>query len=355
MKASTQRALALLDQCLSLTMTHVKQIQCHLTVSGTLLDPHAATKIISFCAVSDHGDLNHAYQLFHHLPNPSKLIWNTMVRAFAEKNEPIKAVCLYKNMLHIGFLPNNYTFSFLLRACAHLSDISLGKIFHAQVVRLGWESYDFVQNGLIHLYATCDCMESARKLFDTSVNRDVITWTALINGYVKSGLVVVAREERVSDSTRSDGGAMPSHQRKGLTSGRGRMRAAIFFQNIGADESKYSESPCPVGPMPEPYHDACKANPMPSHCFRHPFGSSCRYQDHLLLRSVRPWRLEPRLSTFSPFTQSIQTHLEHHVGDRSHAPMEEIMLMLLAIDTHLKFSWHDDDSDDDIDCDKINE
>ncbi|KAM3712610.1 hypothetical protein ACJW30_01G195400 [Castanea mollissima] len=175
-------------------MTHVKQIQSHLTVSGTLLDPHAATKIISFCAVSNHGDLNHAYQLFHHLPNPSKLIWNTMVRAFAEKNEPIKAVCLYKNMLHIGFLPNNYTFSFLLKACAHLSDISLGTIFHAQVVRLGWESYDFVQNGLIHLYATCDCMESARKLFDTSVNRDVITWTALINGYVKSGLVVVARE-----------------------------------------------------------------------------------------------------------------------------------------------------------------
>ena len=90
------------------------------------------------------------------------------------------------------------------------------------------------------------------------------------------------------------------------------FQAAIFFQNIGADESKYSESSCPVGPMPEPYHDACKANPMPSHCFRHPFGSSCRYQDHLLLRSVRPWRLEPRLSTFSPFTQSIQTHLEHH-------------------------------------------
>ena len=50
---------------------------------------------------------------------------------------------------------------------------------------------------------------------------------------------------------------------------------------------------------------------------------------------------------------------EFVAGDRSHAPMEEIMLMLLAIDTHLKFSRHhdddDDDDDDDIDCDKINE
>ena len=84
-----------------------------------------------------------------------------MVRAFAEKNEPVKSVYLYKNMLDIGFLPNNYTFSFLLRACAHLSDISLGKILHAQIVRLGWESYEFVQNGLIHLYAICDCMNLA--------------------------------------------------------------------------------------------------------------------------------------------------------------------------------------------------
>lgn len=117
-----------------------------------------------------------------------------MVRAFSERNEPLKALSLYKDMLESGFLPNNYTFSFLLRACADLSDVSLGLILHSQVIRLGWESYDFVQNGLIHLFATCNCMGAARKLFDGSVNRDVITWTALINGYVKGGLVRVARE-----------------------------------------------------------------------------------------------------------------------------------------------------------------
>ncbi|GFS39445.1 pentatricopeptide repeat (PPR) superfamily protein [Actinidia rufa] len=76
-------------------------------------------------------------------------MWNTMIRAFVEKNEAVK---------------------------------------------LGWESYDFVQNGLIHLGATCSCMDSARKLFETSLNRDVITWTAVINGYVKSGQVGIARE-----------------------------------------------------------------------------------------------------------------------------------------------------------------
>uniref|UniRef100_A0A5B7B7L1 Pentatricopeptide repeat-containing protein n=1 Tax=Davidia involucrata TaxID=16924 RepID=A0A5B7B7L1_DAVIN len=190
---SSRRALSLLDQpCL--TMTHIKQIQSHLIVSGTISDPFAAGKLIAFCAISDRGDLSHAYSLFHLLPNRSTFMWNTMIRAFAEKNEATKAVSLYKQMVESGFLPNNYTFSFLLRACADLSECMLGLIYHAQAIRLGWECYDFVQNGLIHLYATCNCMVSARKLFDTSLNRDVITWTAVISGYAKSGQVVHARQ-----------------------------------------------------------------------------------------------------------------------------------------------------------------
>ncbi|PPS09981.1 hypothetical protein GOBAR_AA10663 [Gossypium barbadense] len=105
-------------------------------------------------------------------------------RIFVEKNENATALSLYKNMLQTGFLPNNYTFSFVLRACTDKSPVGLAS--HAQVIKLGWESYDFVLNGLIHLYANWSSMEAARKLFDVSTCRDVITWTALINGYVKS-------------------------------------------------------------------------------------------------------------------------------------------------------------------------
>ncbi|KAJ4706818.1 Pentatricopeptide repeat protein [Melia azedarach] len=187
-----QRTVYLLDKCLN--MKQIKQSQSHLTVSGTLLDPYASGKIIAFCASSPHlGDVSHAYRLFLSLQFRTTFIWNTMIRCFAERNEPVQAIALYKKMLESDFLPNNYTFSFVLRACADTSDLFLGLGCHAQVIRLGWESYDFVLNGLIHLYATCNCMNPARKLFDMSDNRDVITWTSLINGYVKSGEVLIAR------------------------------------------------------------------------------------------------------------------------------------------------------------------
>ncbi|PIA37743.1 hypothetical protein AQUCO_03000343v1 [Aquilegia coerulea] len=174
-------------------MKQIKQIQTHLIISGSFTDPYPTGKIITFCAISQRGDLDYAFHLFQHLPNSSTFIWNTMIRAFAEKNQPIQANSLYKQMLHSGFFPNNYTFSFVLRACAQLTDVFVGREFHSHIVKLGWESYDFVLNGLIHMYANCDCVGSARKLFDASLNLDVISWTALVNGYVKNGQIEVAK------------------------------------------------------------------------------------------------------------------------------------------------------------------
>ncbi|XP_021277549.1 pentatricopeptide repeat-containing protein At5g66520-like [Herrania umbratica] len=187
---ASRRSLALLDRCL--TMSQIKQMQSHLIVSATLLDPYAAGRIISFCAVSADADLSHAYNLFLSLEHRTTFIWNTIIRAFVERNANATAISLYKNMLQSGFLPNNYTFSFVLRACTTYSSTALAS--HALVIKLGWESYDFVLNGLIHLYANLSLMDAARKLFNVSTNRDVITWTSLINGYLKSGHAEFARE-----------------------------------------------------------------------------------------------------------------------------------------------------------------
>ncbi|KAJ8750229.1 hypothetical protein K2173_014144 [Erythroxylum novogranatense] len=115
-----------------------------------------------------------------------------MISAFSYRNQPVRAILLYKFMLHSNFSHNNYTFSFLLSSCTSLSDSKLGSSFHGHVVKLGWEYYDFVLNGLVHLYANCGSLHLACQLFDSSYIRDVVTWTALISGYVKAGNVLIA-------------------------------------------------------------------------------------------------------------------------------------------------------------------
>ncbi|KAL2456346.1 Pentatricopeptide repeat-containing protein [Forsythia ovata] len=178
---SSHRAISLLNRrCLGIP--ELKQIQSHLIISGAIADPFAAGKLIAHFAIFD---LSHSHTLFQLLPQRSTSIWNAIIRAFTENHKPEDALSLYKQMLGSNFLPNNYTFSFVFRACSELGDVSLGLMYHTHVFRLGWECYDFVQNGLIHCYASCKSMEIARKLFDVSSKRDVITWTAVINGYLK--------------------------------------------------------------------------------------------------------------------------------------------------------------------------
>ncbi|KAG9154702.1 hypothetical protein Leryth_019040 [Lithospermum erythrorhizon] len=97
-------------------------------------------------------------------------------------------------MMGCGHFPNNYTFSFVFRACGEICDGSLGLMYHTLVVKLGWENYDFVKNGLIHFYAGNNCMDFARSLFDECTFRDVVTWSCMINGYLKCGELSLAKE-----------------------------------------------------------------------------------------------------------------------------------------------------------------
>lgn len=163
----------------------LKQIQSNLIASGAIRDPFFAGKLSArFASV----DLPHALALLRISSHPSVSLWNTVIRASSENHRPHQnALLLFKHMMKNSFLPDNYTFSFVLRACSQLSDVIPALTYHSLVIKLGWEGYDYVQNGLVHCYASCESVEFARKVFDESPHRDAITWTAVINGYLKIG------------------------------------------------------------------------------------------------------------------------------------------------------------------------
>ncbi|KAK6127544.1 hypothetical protein DH2020_038702 [Rehmannia glutinosa] len=165
---SSHTVISLLRQrCL--TTSQLKQIQSNLIVSGAIHDPFSIGLLSAYYAVTD---LSHAQTLLHHVSHRSVSIWNTAIRALSENHQPENAFLLCKQMVNSTILPDNYTL----------------------VVKLGWERHDYVQNGLIHCYASCKSIESAHKVFDHSSNRDIISWTAVINWYLKIGELGLARE-----------------------------------------------------------------------------------------------------------------------------------------------------------------
>ena len=64
-----------------------------------------------------------------------------------------------------------FTCSFVLKACAALSDALNGRIVHGHVEKLGFRLNLFLQNMIVHLYASCGTMGDARLSFDKMSQR----------------------------------------------------------------------------------------------------------------------------------------------------------------------------------------
>lgn len=120
-------------------------------------------------------------------------MFNTMIRGNVQRNRPVPSILCYIDMLNCGFLPNNYTFPPLLKACSMLDCRKVGCLVHAHVVIFGFCFDPYVGSALIEFYSSNLDLRSARVLFDEMPSRDVVLWTVMIDGYGKMGDVENAR------------------------------------------------------------------------------------------------------------------------------------------------------------------
>ncbi|KAI5340968.1 hypothetical protein L3X38_020242 [Prunus dulcis] len=81
----------------------------------------------------------------------------------------------------------------LLKTAADTKNLRLGKTVHAHLI-LSSETSKFLDifhaNSLINLYAKCDRITTARHLFECMPKRNVVSWTALMAGYLHKGLAL---------------------------------------------------------------------------------------------------------------------------------------------------------------------
>ncbi|XP_061340943.1 pentatricopeptide repeat-containing protein At3g62890-like [Gastrolobium bilobum] len=171
-----------------------KQILSQMILTNFITDTFAASRLINFSVNSTFVHFDYSLRIFNHLHNPNTFIWNTLMRAHLQlpQNSPHQALCFYKLFLVKDVDPDNYTYPILLRSCAlRLSEFE-GRQLHTHVLKLGFDSDVFVRNTLINLYAVCGNMVNARKVFEESPVRDLVSWNTILAGYVHVGDVEVA-------------------------------------------------------------------------------------------------------------------------------------------------------------------
>eukprot|EP00250_Pteridium_aquilinum_P020068 c24688_g1_i1 orf=372-2408(+) len=84
-----------------------------------------------------------------------------------------------------GFIANDYVYVCLLQLCITQKAFAEGKQLHDYIVRHFSNPNIFLSNVLINLYAKCGFVHEAARLFDRMQDRDLFSWTIMIEAFAK--------------------------------------------------------------------------------------------------------------------------------------------------------------------------
>ncbi|XP_008239334.1 PREDICTED: pentatricopeptide repeat-containing protein At1g08070, chloroplastic-like [Prunus mume] len=174
----------ILQQCK--TTRDLNQVHAHLIKTRLLLNPAITENFLESAAILLPNAMDYAVSVFHNLDEPDTLVYNIMIRSLTYKQSPLEAFLLFKKMQESSAEPDEFTLSSILKACSKLRALREGEQIHAHVVKCGFMSNGFVENTLIHMYATCGELEVARRVFDGLPERARMAWNSMLAGYMKN-------------------------------------------------------------------------------------------------------------------------------------------------------------------------
>ncbi|WCJ43080.1 Pentatricopeptide repeat (PPR) superfamily protein [Euphorbia peplus] len=182
-------SLTILDNLLyrCRNLKQFNQILSQMISTGYLSDTFAASRLLKFSTDSPFININHSNLIFARIENPNGFIFNTMMRAFVQRNAPHNAMCVYRLMLKENVQADNYTYPIIIQSCSLRQAEFEGRLIYCHVFKLGFDSDVYVMNTLINLFAVCGNLSNARNFFDESPVKDSVSWNSILAGYVSVG------------------------------------------------------------------------------------------------------------------------------------------------------------------------
>ncbi|KAL6954642.1 hypothetical protein U1Q18_043651 [Sarracenia purpurea var. burkii] len=175
-----------LKACCDLSMPEMGVLVHGLTVtSGVRLDTFVGNPLLAM--YMNRGEKEVARKVFDTMWERSVVSWNTMISGYCKNGCAEEALLIFNEMMGGGVEPNDATVVSVLPACGHLKDLKCGRQVHQLVEENGLGSKIPVRNALLDMYVKCGRMTEAQSVFEDMEERDVVTWTTMINGYILNG------------------------------------------------------------------------------------------------------------------------------------------------------------------------
>ncbi|XWS51121.1 hypothetical protein CRYUN_Cryun12cG0149400 [Craigia yunnanensis] len=175
---------SVLSACVAMqSISFGKQVYSVTMKNGYFSNGYVCTGMIDLFAKT--CTFEDALRVFYDVSNCENVVcWNAIISAAVKNEENWVALDLFVQMGKQFVMPNSFTFSSVLTASAALKELEIGKEVQAWIIKCGAVDV-FVETALIDFYVKCGVMDEAVKTFSWMPSRNVVSWTAIISGFVQ--------------------------------------------------------------------------------------------------------------------------------------------------------------------------
>ncbi|GFP92384.1 putative pentatricopeptide repeat-containing protein at3g47840 [Phtheirospermum japonicum] len=162
-----------------------QQLHAHVLRVGLVSSLSVANSLMAMYSKS--GFSNLASRMFHEMTRRDIFSWTTIIAGLSQGGCGDEAFELFSWMRRNRPKPTEFALSCVLSVCGNTAILDNGRQLHAYALTVGLDQMSNVKSALINMYSKCGSILEAVKIFSLSENDDIISLTAMINGYAEHG------------------------------------------------------------------------------------------------------------------------------------------------------------------------
>ena len=173
----------------------VKDVKFGVVVHGNLMEfGYESDVVVGNSLIAMYGKcqrLDISRLVFDKMPQRNVVSWSSMIGAYVQNGHDEEGVSLFSQMLGEGIRPNRAVILNVM-ACVYRENEADGV---CRVVIDNKLDFDrSVQNAAMVMYARCGRIDIARKFFDGILEKDLVSWSSMIEAYAQADLPLEALE-----------------------------------------------------------------------------------------------------------------------------------------------------------------
>ncbi|KAK9112014.1 hypothetical protein Scep_019533 [Stephania cephalantha] len=130
--------------------------------------------------------LGDSHKVFLGMSEPNSVSWSAFLAGLVQNEQLIDSLWLFKEMQRVGVEVSQSTYASIFRSCAGLSSLGLGSQLHGHALKNNFCSDAIVGTAILDMYAKCDGLDDAWRVFKSLSKRNLQSWNAIVVGYARN-------------------------------------------------------------------------------------------------------------------------------------------------------------------------